>query len=406
MSDDQIKAAISQSTPTGTKNRNSWAMTVYKKWEHERIVMDDEYGAPLLPTADELLEASNESLDYWLSKFVMEVRKDGKVMYPRNSLVSIIAGINASIKLNGRKLNVFKDSEFTHFQTVLDVACKNASSQAFEPRKQAEVISQSEEKLMWEKGALGDSNPTLLVNTVLYLNGLHFAMRSGKEHRDLGINQIQITKPNSECNYYCLEYTEKISKTNNGGFKQRRIEPKIVKHVDYNSIDNPSQSHALLIEKYLELRQKCNNTAFYLSPNPGYLSSGQWFKNMAMGHNQLSKVVKTICIVAGISGYKTNHSLRATCATRLFEKGVDEQLIMNRTGHRSEKGVRNYKRVNDIHHHNTSVIIDNKSLQQMQSSNFSKNESSGATFNFHFNQGCIVNITNNVPASTAPSGSS
>ena len=28
----------------------------------------------------------------------------------------------------------------------------------------------------------------------------------------------------------------------------------------------------------------------------------------------------------------TNHSLRATAATRLFEAGVDEQLIMQRTG--------------------------------------------------------------------------
>jgi len=44
-----------------------------------------------------------------------------------------------------------------------------------------------------------------------------------------------------------------------------------------------------------------------------------------------------------VSGFYTNHSLRATCATRLFRSGVDEQLIA-RTGHRSN-AIRNYKRI-------------------------------------------------------------
>ena len=32
---------------------------------------------------------------------------------------------------------------------------------------------------------------------------------------------------------------------------------------------------------------------------------------------------------------KTSHSLRITCATRLFQSKVDEKLIRDRTGHRS-----------------------------------------------------------------------
>ena len=52
-----------------------------------------------------------------------------------------------------------------------------------------------------------------------------------------------------------------------------------------------------------------------------------------------------MCKAAGISGYKTNHSLRATTATRLYQAGVEEQL--ERTGHRSLDGVRSYKRTSD-----------------------------------------------------------
>ena len=58
-------------------------------------------------------------------------------------------------------------------------------------------------------------------------------------------------------------------------------------------------------------------------------------------------MVKKMYADANITGYKTNHSLRATTATRLYHAGVDEQLIMERTGHRSLDGVISYKRTSD-----------------------------------------------------------
>ena len=44
----------------------------------------------------------------------------------------------------------------------------------------------------------------------------------------------------------------------------------------------------------------------------------------------------------GIPGHYTNHSLRVTSATMLYEACVDEQLIMQRKGH-SSTAVRAYK---------------------------------------------------------------
>ena len=54
-------------------------------------------------------------------------------------------------------------------------------------------------------------------------------------------------------------------------------------------------------------------------------------------------VVKHLCTSAGLQGHFTNHSLRATAATRLFEARVDEQFIMQRTGHSTTAGVHSYK---------------------------------------------------------------
>ncbi len=59
--------------------------------------------------------------------------------------------------------------------------------------------------------------------------------------------------------------------------------------------------------------------------------------------NAIKQTVKKLAEQAGLKGKFTNHSLHATCAMRLFEAGVDEQLIKCVTGHRSE-AVRDYKR--------------------------------------------------------------
>lgn len=55
-------------------------------------------------------------------------------------------------------------------------------------------------------------------------------------------------------------------------------------------------------------------------------------------------MVKEMCVKAGIIGNFTNHSLRSTGATALYQAGVPETLIKRRTGHRSAEGLRQYER--------------------------------------------------------------
>ena len=47
-----------------------------------------------------------------------------------------------------------------------------------------------------------------------------------------------------------------------------------------------------------------------------------------------------------------------TNATKLFQSGIDEQLIMARTGHRSLEGVRAYKRVSTDQKQSVSMILN------------------------------------------------
>ena len=61
-----------------------------------------------------------------------------------------------------------------------------------------------------------------------------------------------------------------------------------------------------------------------------------WYSNVPVGHNKLASTVKRLCGQAEISGYRTNHSLRATAATRMYDMGIDEQLICEKTGEQTE----------------------------------------------------------------------
>ena len=71
---------------------------------------------------------------------------------------------------------------------------------------------------------------------------------------------------------------------------------------------------------------------------------------------------------ASIPGYFTNHSLRATATTRLYDAQVDEATIMERTGHRSVKGVRAYKRSIDKLRELSSSVLNCEGGKIMQSS--------------------------------------
>ncbi|CAC5393030.1 unnamed protein product [Mytilus coruscus] len=84
-----------------------------------------------------------------------------------------------------------------------------------------------------------------------------------------------------------------------------------------------------------------------------------WYADQPIGRHSLANIVASICQEAGIGGYRTNHSLRASAATRMYDAGVDEQLICEVTGHRSN-AVRNYKRTNEKQKRKINSVIQGR----------------------------------------------
>ena len=63
-----------------------------------------------------------------------------------------------------------------------------------------------------------------------------------------------------------------------------------------------------------------------------------------------------MCLEGGITG-KSNHSLRATGATAMFQNGVPETIIQKVTGHRSLEALREYERISTNQNVQVSKIL-------------------------------------------------
>ena len=101
-----------------------------------------------------------------------------------------------------------------------------------------------------------------------------------------------------------------------------------------------------ILKKYIRLLPNSKNCSkLYLRPRKNF-NPNVWFCDQPYGVNKIRSAVKDMCRQAGIVGKFSNHSLRATCATRMYQNGVPEQIIKETTGHKSDC-VRTYKRTSD-----------------------------------------------------------
>ena len=179
-------------------------------------------------------------LCFWLSKFVHEIREQDGTYYPPNTLYQICIGVQRYLRENGLEgLNIFQDSQYKAFQDSLDARMKNLTRSGLGITvKQAKPILEDEEEILWSKGLLGDSDPKILVNTLVFLFGKYFALRSGEEHRSLSFAQLEVVK-GDETERSWLRYSSFGEKNFGGGLQHRRIKPKIVEQ--HENISNPER---------------------------------------------------------------------------------------------------------------------------------------------------------------------
>ena len=85
-------------------------------------------------------------------------------------------------------------------------------------------------------------------------------------------------------------------------------------------------------------------SGFYLRPLDKVPSGNRpWYYKSRVGINKLKTFMPDIAAEPGLGVHYTNHSLRATAVMRMYNRGVPEKLIAEKSGHKSLKALRVYE---------------------------------------------------------------
>ena len=202
---------------------------------------------------------------------------------------------------------------------------------------------------------------------------------------------------------YMARCTENGLKNRSGTYKEKAGDNKVVKHYANTQLSN--RCYVFLLRFYLQkLAPKVledPDSVFYWKPRDVVPASDStpWFTLQVIGRNVLASMVKRMFQEVGIDG-KTNHSLRATGATRLFEANVLVKLIKERTGHKSLDALRLYERTSSEQQKSVANLMCSSSkpnefqFSSPAGGNTSSVFSSSQTMFKNFNN-CTFNITFN-----------
>ena len=152
-------------------------------------------------------------------------------------------------------------------------------------------------------------------------------LRGGREHKALKLSQF--TFGTDDGGDYVV-YTENGSKNRSGSYKDKPDDNKVIKH--YADCSLGEKCYYRLLKLYIsKLPPKTledPKAVFYWKPieKVPLDANAAWFLIQPVGRNTLASMVKNMCSHICVTG-KTNHTLRATGATRLFEANVPEKLI-------------------------------------------------------------------------------
>lgn len=216
--------------------------------------------------------------------------------------------------------------------------------------------------------------------------GKRFCIRGGEEQRNLGPSQfLRSLDPD------CLTFVEHGSKNRSGRANELHLKN-----------NNRPRCMVYLMDTNLSKLPKYafENDILYLRPKKVMPSdeSEPWYENVPVGKNVLSSMVKNMCLEGGIAG-KSNHSLRASGATAMFQNGVPEKIIQKATGHRSLEALREYERVStDQNVQVSKILMSNR--HQVKNDEPLVSDSCGLAFGFGGMHSCsigqvVVNINKN-----------
>ncbi len=138
-------------------------------------------------TDKNLSKLTKEEWAFSMARFITEIWKLNREEYPPRMVYQMCVCIQMyleSNKIHWKILNK-QDSKFVDFYYILYNVMKQKCAKGLGKVQSAEVISKEAENHMWKVGILGEDHPKQLGETVLFLLGIHLALKGGDKHKQL-----------------------------------------------------------------------------------------------------------------------------------------------------------------------------------------------------------------------------
>lgn len=308
-STEEIDSIAKKSTPKATKNKQLWAKRAFDAWKESR----DQRGSP--PFTGDLLSKSDEDLETVLMSFVAEARKQDGKEYPGKTLYELITALQGYFRENGRFVSFLDQtsSKFVKLRRVLDSCMKaRAAAGIGTTVQQARIIEAEEEDNLWRAGTFSYENPKGLFNATFYYLGLRCCLRGGEEMYGLMKRNFKFEQRDG---LNVLIYTEDRSKNKSGGLKDRKRTRKVVEVVECKEAGE--KCLVKLMKTYLGLVPH-GVEHLLCKPVTDKTPKGRWFSLQRVGINSCRAMIKGLFGSMGSGRKTTNHSMRRTSLTRLF----------------------------------------------------------------------------------------
>ena len=250
LNEDELEDLSHKNFSPDAMKKVKWAVKMYRDWHNHQnsIVGLDNISCDL----DDKSTISQSALTFALSRFITEVEKIDGSDFPGKTLYEILVMIQFHLETMGLSWKLINDEMFREVKYTLDNMVKLRTAQGVGTKvRKAEILSVSDEELLWSFGLLGAQDAETLLNTMVFIIGKGFALHAGKEHQKLRSSPFD-----SHFEFFhdsdgeiFIRYKEDLGlKTNKGGIKQRKIEPK---EVDMYQIGNISRCPVYIFLTYL-----------------------------------------------------------------------------------------------------------------------------------------------------------
>ena len=286
------------------------------------------------------LESIDEqALAELLRKFYAEVRTNDNKLYSPGTLRGLRAGLHRAITGNpyNRTFNILTDSTFILANRTFETMCKKwvgTGKQSHHP-----AIEKGDLIKLLNYFQNYKCDPVTLTNTFWFLLCYFFARRGREGFRTLTKDSFTIKEDDKGIKYLAESHSE-ISKNWQGGTSSKAWD-----YSDQRGYGiQIGESNINLVDVYTFYTSKLSpdNEALFQKPLKNWEKSEYWFGKTVLGKNKLGQIMKSISEKCGMSRVYTNHSVRATAITIMYQNGIDTKQICKITKHKTEESLKHY----------------------------------------------------------------